>query len=32
MSQDKIEGVSRVSETSKTQAGEGAEKTGSEHF
>jgi hypothetical protein len=32
MSQDKIEGVSKVSETYKTQAGEGAEQTGSESF
>lgn len=32
MSQDKIEGVSRVSETYKTQAGEAGEKTGSEQF
>ena len=31
MSQDKIEGVSKVSEAYKTQ-GEGAEQTGSEHF
>ncbi len=32
MSQDKIEGVSKISETHKTQAGESAEQTGSEHF